>query len=439
MESFEGYLDRKFEELKLLNSCLSDPIMIDRPGSIAEVIQNKFQLTALLRAAHEMQDWNATETAWSSNARPSSGAFSFRYDYQRADLVVEGPSFYALDSQQIRQTIYAASGMAAMASLLLAVSKLTGGAEVFALPGSYAETLELFQGYAGQLRLIVGSLEGSVSASSCRLRILLLDSCISSRDFADAIAAKDTGFDLVVFDTTCFASTSTRVGRVVRWCRRRGIPLVLVRSHTKLDTLGAEYGRLGSISLLNKGNESNFPTTIDLELLTNEIRNAIRLLGNAALPAHFPPYVGEARYRDLTRRRIAAILRNGRASSQLLASHLTSVPSQLNLAHGLYVTLGSHAPLDETTARQAAGAMSSELSAVGFPIRHAGSFGFDFAATEWFYDPTANRYSVRVAIPDLPSELWSDLTLAIRDWWLDFMSHPTALNWPENSPQARDI
>jgi len=437
MESFEGYLDRKFEELKLLNSCLSDPLTLGRPGSIAEVIQTKFQLTALLRAAHETQDWNATETAWSSNARPSSGGFRFRYDYQRADLEVEGPSFYALESHHFRQTIYAASGMAAMASLLLALSKLTGGAEVFALPGSYGETLELFKGYAGQLRLIVGSLEASVSASCCRPRILLLDSCISSRDFADAISAQDTGFDLVVFDTTCFASTSTRVGRVVRWCRRRGIPLVLVRSHNKLDTLGAEYGRLGSVSLLSNGNESNLPKTIDLELLTNETRDAIRLLGNGALPAHFPPYVGDATYSNLTRRRIAAILRNGRASSRLLASHLTGVPSQLNLVHGLYVTLGSHAPLDEAAARQAAGAMSSELSAAGFPIHHAGSFGFDFAATEWFYDPTADRYSVRVAISDLPSEIWSDLMRAIRDWWLDFISHPTALTWSERPPQPR--
>ena len=49
---------------------------------------------------------------------------------------------------------------------------------------------------------------------------------------------------------------------------------------------------------------------------------------------------------------------------------------------------------------------------------HAGSFGFDFAATEWFHDATTDQYSVRVAVPDLPTELWNDLAIAIARWWL---------------------
>ena len=101
MESTDAYFDRKLEELKLLNSCLAAPLSLDRPGSVAEVIRRKFQLTAALRAAHEMQEWNATETAWAGSARPFSGPFKFQYDYQRADLAVEGPSFYALDQRHV--------------------------------------------------------------------------------------------------------------------------------------------------------------------------------------------------------------------------------------------------------------------------------------------------------------------------------------------------
>jgi hypothetical protein len=149
-----------------------------------------------------------------------------------------------------------------------------------------------------------------------------------------------------------------------------------------------------------------------------ETRNAVRLLGGAALPAHFPPYIGITRYRELTNKRVAAILRNSRRASRYFAAALPGLTAELNFEHGLYVTLDSKQPLDEASARQAAAAMSHDLGRAGLPIRHAGSFGFDFAATEWFHNATTERYSVRVAVPDLPTAIWDDLVAAIAKWWL---------------------
>jgi hypothetical protein len=62
--------------------------------------------------------------------------------------------------------------------------------------------------------------------------------------------------------------------------------------------------------------------------------------------------------------------------------------------------------------------MAEDLGRAGFPIRHAGSFGFDFAAVEWFRDVLTEEYSVRIAVPDLPTKPWDDLTMAIARWWL---------------------
>jgi hypothetical protein len=127
--------------------------------------------------------------------------------------------------------------------------------------------------------------------------------------------------------------------------------------------------------------------------------------------------VGSAAYLALTKRRVAAILRNGRHMARHFAAKLPALAAELHFAHGLYVTLRGRRPLDEASARQAAADMSKNLRAEGFPIRHAGSFGFDFAATEWFHDATTDQYSVRVAVSDLPTELWGDLTAAIARWW----------------------
>ena len=424
MESIQAYLDRKHREIGLLNDCLRSPLHLTRPRSVDEVIRAKFQITAALRADHELRDWKATETSWSASARPASGPFKFAYDYQRADLVVEGPSFYDLDLDLdldracTSETIYTASGMAAISALLLASRQIIGPADILMLPGSYGETLELIRDFVPHLQLRALKLPlGDAFAPASSPQILLLDSCISAAAFEAALCCAGSGLDLLIFDTTCFAGRSGRIRRVLRWARRYAIPVVMVRSHTKLDSLGAEYGRLGSAVFVRWSEKDLGASRVTSECLAVETRNAVRLLGGAALPAHFPPFVGSPTYWALTRKRVAAILRNGRHTARYFASELPALSAELHFAHGLYVTLRGRGTLDEVAARQAAEEMSHDLSGQGFPIRHAGSFGFDFAATEWFHDATTDRYRVRVAVPDLPSELWDDLTAAIARWW----------------------
>jgi hypothetical protein len=57
------------------------------------------------------------------------------------------------------------------------------------------------------------------------------------------------------------------------------------------------------------------------------------------------------------------------------------------------------------------------LSREGWPLRHAGSFGFDFGAAEWFGHTVRNRCVVRIAVPDLPTLLWDQVAQAIAQWW----------------------
>jgi hypothetical protein len=412
VETVAAYLDRKHSELGLINDCLRHKLPSARPRSVGDVIKHKFQLTAALKAEHAWHDWMATETAWAHPGKRRIGPFEFRYDYQRADLDVRGPSFYdggygALD------TVYTASGMAAIAALLLASARVVGKADILVLSGSYGETQELIEGYADRLRMITLSREGEVSARSASLRMLLLDSSAPASAFAGGLRSLEATPDLLIFDTTCFSSGSGRIRQVLQRAGSLGIPVVMVRSHTKLDSLGAEYGRLGSVAFVDWA--TNRGST--LKELPAQTRNAVRLLGGAALPAHFPPYIGAPLYRALTGKRIAAMLRNSRRASRHFAAALPGLAAELHYVHGLYVTLSSQQLLDEATARQAAAEMSSDLAKAGLPIQHAGSFGFDFAATEWFHHSTTDRYSVRVAVPDLPTAIWDELAGGIAQWW----------------------
>src|SRR3954465_12531549 len=143
METLEDYLLRKNEECKLLNGLLENPFKLRQPRSVDEVIEQKFHLAAALKAEHDLQDWALTETAWTHSGRPRSSAFEFRYDYQRADLEVRGPSFYAFGSGPDSETVYTASGMAALAALFMAAAPVFSEADIFTMPNSYSETVEL--------------------------------------------------------------------------------------------------------------------------------------------------------------------------------------------------------------------------------------------------------------------------------------------------------
>ena len=412
----EAYLHRKHDELRFLDACLDEPSEPSVPKSIDEAIAYKFKLTAAVRAQYDLKDWTATETAWSNCKKSSHGPFEFRYDYQRADLQVVGPSFYDPTPGLEYETVYTSSGMASISALLLALSHVLTRADVVVTPGAYGETLEFIEAYAPYLTIKLHETGGQALAPASGRSILLLDLCASAKEFEACLRLPWDRFQLGIFDSSCVAGGSGKIGRVLRKARKENVPLVMVRSHTKLDSLGVEYGRLGSTTFVRATGDRRWGEPC-LGSLPDEVRNAVRLLGGAALPAHFPPFIGKPEYHSLISRRVSNIVRNGRRSACLLQAELGDLAVQTGLAQGLYVLLKRSRPFDEAAARKAASQMSRDLRECGFPIRHAGSFGFDFAATEWFHDKTSDDFSVRIAAADLPTQLWDRLIRAAAQWW----------------------
>jgi hypothetical protein len=418
METAAAYLQRKSREIALLNACLNTPLTLPSPDSPAEVIKQKFQIAAALKAEYAIQDWAVTETAWAHPGKIRAGPFEFSYDYQRADLEVQGPSFYAFEHPELHDTLYTSSGMSAISALLFASAKLMPTAELLVLPGSYGETLELLESHVRHVRTVrLNHPAEDLAAPGERSRILLLDTSTPSHGIESTLRCPSPFLDLVIFDTTCFSSGSGRIGRVLRWAHRCRLPVVLVRSHTKLDSLGLEYGRLGSAVFVGARAPVTTPGLERLKTLAIEMRRAVRLFGGAALPANFSPFVGSEHYRALTDNRVASILRNSRRTARYFAEVLGGSSAEPRFAHGLYLTLAPKRPMDEGHARKLADELSADLSQAGMPLRHAGSFGFDFGATEWFHDRTSDRYVVRVAVPDLPTLLWDEVAKAIAGWW----------------------
>jgi hypothetical protein len=146
----------------------------------------------------------------------------------------------------------------------------------------------LIEGHLRDLQMVMPKNGRFKTARADCAQILLLDSCTSARAYEEALRCIGAAPDLVIFDTACFSGGSSRIRRVLTWARR-DVPIVLVRSHAKLDSLGAEYGRLGSADFFQPATGLPWAAGSTLQNLPSETKNAIRLFGGAALPAHFPP------------------------------------------------------------------------------------------------------------------------------------------------------
>ena len=418
MESVQSYFDRKQREISLLNACLRQPIPFGPARTVSAIVEQKFRLAAALKAQQTLDHWAFTETAWTEEKEFRSGPFRFCYDYQRAGLRVSGPPVYealaSIPQNYFQRTIYTSSGMAAISALLGALEQLNKPLEVIAFPGTYGETLELMEGYSRNLRLQRLTNWRQSKAQSIGYKVVWIDCCIGSMAFQDVLNSPTHPSDLIVFDTTGLWVGSGRIQRVLNWAIGTGAPIVLLRSHTKLDSLGVEYGRLGSLVFVGTP-EWKLAEGGSLECISEQVENAVRLFGGTAVPAHFPPFIGNSNYACLGRQRIAAMLHNSRRIRKRLRIVMPS--AELDFVHGLYVALMPDNALTQQQAKKLAETMCRDLAVLGLPVHHAGSFGFDFAAAEWFRDLARDRHLVRVAVPDLPTELWNHLVREIIQWW----------------------
>ncbi len=405
------YLVRKRNEIALLDSCLEQPLALRDPHSVQEAIDAKLKLAAALRAQTSLHSWAITETARPEFASWKTGAFELAFGYQRADLEVRGPPIYPVLESLARgyavETIYTTSGMSAISVLIHALLHVHGHLDVHAHRGGYGETRELLERFRDRVRFAPMTRRRNLPPP-VGARIVYLDSVATHMPHLDEPLARDTA--LIVCDTTCWGQASSRLARVVRWARRHDVPLALVRSHAKLDCLGIEYGRLGSIVF------SWRRAGASLRDLVHAARDSVRLLGAAPIPAHLPPFAGTDAFRSVSAQRTAAIIK----ATRRLRDALRRSPLRSGLCvypHGLYLTIAPASELRVKDVKRAVDALSDALAAQGLPVRHAGSFGFDFVALEWFADPVTRRNVIRVAPGDLPPSVIDRVAEGIVRWF----------------------
>ena len=417
MRISRSYIERKRGELLLLASCLAGPpdaIDLDAPDV---AVERKFRLASVLKAEQLLKSLSVTETARPPARWRRVGDYRFSFGYQRADLEIQGPPIYRAAPQAREQSIiYAASGMSAIAALLMASLQLRETIDVLAPSDCYSETRELMRSFGRRIRTVSSGQEQRAELEEAAVRFLWLDSSTHS-SFQSCVAQIGPGVDFVAFDTTCFWRGSNKITHAIDRALQIGIPVVLVRSHAKLDNLGIEYGRLGSIVVLSPERSRRTRRSLSTLALVSKLRDAVRLMGAAPVLAHLPPFESHVDYRVYSAARTASIIRNTRRLVRTLKARLPSV--QLStFQHGLYFTIAACHGISVDEVRRAIGAMAQDLARRGLPFKHAGSFGFDFTAAEWCADAVCGDNLIRVCGGDLPLDVSDEIGQAVASWCL---------------------
>jgi hypothetical protein len=402
MESMEMYLRRKRREIALIAGGASGP----DPKSVTEVVTRKFQAGAALRGEQARGDWQLTETKWADWPQFRIGPFELTFNYQRADLSIRGPRLYECRSREIIWSDYTSCGMAAITVLAVGLGQVYPDAAISLRPDCYPETRELMT--------LCGRRFGFApvfEAEPRRRRMVFLDSGVPAHFRVPDL----NGCDLLIFDTTCFATSSGRVRAAVSRARAAHIPIIMLRSHTKLDSLGIEYGRLGSVVVI-------VPPGVPAERrglaerLAAAMQTAVRLFGAAAVPEHLPPFAAEPEWRALYRDRVALVIRNNRLAARALAASLRGRAKVRCYQHGLFLTLDLGVAWSEAEARDQAEQLADALRDTALPVRHAGSFGFDFVVVDGYPAAEDNRFVLRIGFGDLPDETAARVTEGISAW-----------------------
>jgi hypothetical protein len=388
----ETYLDRKRREVDLIAS-YSKYKIATQPRRLSDYIDLKFRLAALLKSERAQIRWDETETKWAAGLC-RSGSYAFGYGYQRADLSVEGPAVYPWSQNLCKTTFYTISGMAALCCSFAAVKSFADDAWFDLPPDGYSESKEFITHVLGQ----------PASRPQQSLEVPLLDSAVAS-----GFAAPAADFPCVIVDTTCVARSSGRLRAIVQAVLKRGGIAILARSHTKLDMLGTEFGRLGSIVVICAQRNGMYDN------INAAAARVIRLTGCAPVPAHFAPFASGREYHELTRQRLAQITCNTRHLAGQLRKTLPAADLR-TYQHGLYITLLSHRPGSQQHATALAHQLTAGLWDVGIPARTAGSFGFDFLVSEWFVDPLTQKIGVRLSMADLPRSMITAAVPVIEQW-----------------------
>jgi hypothetical protein len=354
-------------------------------STVDELVAQKRRLRAQIQGRFVASFPLYTESNLSGMA-PRLGGAPIYWSYRRFDQKLFPPveRIHPALKGRVAFTLYANSGMAAISAALDAIDSVADEGTPLGMPlDAYFESLR-------------------ATRRCTRLRVSI-DSAPRGIHYVDSITTEDrTRFDArgllaVLFDTTCYDAASPRIAVLVDRCAEARVPCLLLRSHLKLDCLGLEYARLGSITFVLPPKPAR-EQVLFVKRVRLAAQDRLALTGGTFLPEALFPLDDDAEAQALNRARNEAIFANHAWAGPRLKAECA--PTGVTLPHhGCFVIL--RPVLDSIWAGgRYLKRLIAALQQNGLAAREAPSFGYDLIAGTLLRVPERRMSSIRVALPD---------------------------------------
>jgi hypothetical protein len=405
LETSRSYWERKNEELTLLRSYL-DESAAPPVEAVKHLVEEKLLLRARMIARFIERNPYLTESNLSGTRSMELDGSLFDFSYQRYDMRVKrkpfAPWIYpTLASPRFSSIgLLAASGMSAVSAVLTSLDLgLAKGRKLYLAPDVYYETRQFAAGYLWQLES-TPTLPEQLASNG----VLLLDS-ISRAEPLEWIGSRQLDpLAAVLLDTTCYDVSAPEIERVVERCFAEGVLCVLVRSHIKIDTLGLEYGRLGSIVIVLP-RPCDRTRSIFAKRLRRRVSDFLIKTGSGFSPHTYFPLSSDASFRRLNGQRNSIMRQNnlGCVAALCEAVHARSETRIWSYHHGRFIFLR---PAVEDWSPPFARSLQRALQDAGVYARVAPSFAYDFLGISGI---KSQQYQtgggLRISLPDYPGDV----------------------------------
>lgn len=316
---------------------------------------------------------------------------SFRYSYARFDSYINYSDFltdfYYINNKKYKTKLFFTnSGMSAITSLLMALKQICKDYQ-FLFPDKdvYFETYDFYNKY--------------IKENTCGERkIVYIDTIAKLFDADKYLNFLNVNNDIfaIIIDTTCFMPSDLK--KFISNILEKNIFCILIRSHTKLDMLGAELSSLGSLLYL-------IPNDIgdnEFEIIKKIIAESYYVLGkfgSLCLPENFPEIIFDKSFKKINEQRIKRIEKNNYSLFTYLKDSINRgrviLPAHKKFV--LYIIDNNISCNDQNDIIEK---KIKKLVNNDCQLYSACSFGFDYIALDSYYDINEKNYVIRISMND---------------------------------------